>query len=973
MEFRILGPLEVVCDDVLVEVPGAKPRALLGLLLVHANRVLSADRLVDELWEGSPPASPRATLQTYVHRLRGSLGFDALRTRAGGYVLEVKDGDVDALRFERIVRDVQHAEDATPRWVALRLGEALAWWRGPALVDFAGATWAQSEADRLESVRLGALEMLVEARLAQGEQGTLVPQLESLVSQHPLRERLWEQLILALYRCDRQADALRAYHRVRGTLAEELGLEPGPELIRLERRILDHDPTLLAPPAGTGPATLDRATEEPGVGLPTPPTSFVGRDAELDEVAGLVAGHRLVTLTGAGGCGKTRLAIEVAGRLADVYADGVRFADLAAVTGETQVGDAVAAALGLDDDPNRDPVSRLAAYVGEREVLCVLDNCEHVLDACAALAEAIVSRRGASRLLATSREPLAIIGEQVYRVPSLDADSDAVCLFAARAGEVRAGFVLDEANRDTVMEICRRLDGIPLAIELAAARMAHLSPAQVVERLDDRFALLTAQRRIPRHQTLTATLDWSYQLLGAREKEVLRCLAVFPATFTLEAAEAVVGGDAVEVLGPLVAKSLVQVVGDGEGLGYRLLETVRLYARERFVAGEADVCRARHREWVLGWLARIPLEERWWGDSDPSAVMYADVRAALDWSAARGDSEMVARLTAGTDTWRRRVQRQEAIRWLESALAPVDAVPADLQVQLCVMISSLRSMTARGPADWIEVARWTQRAIDADRGGSSPLPPLALAFRATAAAVRAVESRDESQGGRAAEMLDACVLMGERFSAPWRMCYRLHAGLASSSLALAWPRYAEQARRHFAAGVAVAPPAPPYFGLHAELGGQLALHTFLGGDPDRARSIAHDARASTARTRRYSPDIPLVLALIVSEGAATARNAFLAELRSYHDTIRGSDNRPEAVEPVVLYGGFIAAMRGNWELASRLLAAGERSVYRNPSLAHLHQHFRRRIRAALGPERSRTLRAEGRAMPIADALAAVLT
>jgi predicted ATPase/DNA-binding SARP family transcriptional activator len=970
MEFRVLGPLEVVSGDAPIEVPGAKPRALLGLLLVHVNRVVSADRLVEELWEGLPPKSPGATLQTYVHRLRQALGLDSLRTRAGGYVLEVKDSDLDALRFERAVREVSQIENASPRWVATRLGEALAWWRGKALADFEAAAWARPETDRLEELRLAALEDLVEARLALGEHGVLVPELEMLVSQHPLRERLWEHLILALYRCDRQAEALRAYQRVRTTLAEQLGLEPGPELVGLERRIFDHDATLMAPLAEAGEGAPGRDREESGVGLPSPPTSFVGRSAELDEVTGLLDGHRLVTLTGAGGCGKTRLAIEVASRLADGFIDGVRFADLAAVTAGPQVGEAVVGALGLDHDPNRDPVARLAAYLGERAVLCVLDNCEHVVHACAALAEAVVTSGAASRLLATSRGPLGIVGEQVYVVPSLDVDTEAVCLFEDRGGEARAGFVVDDVNRETVTDICRRLDGIPLAIELAAARTAHLSPAKLLERLDDRFALLRAERRIPRHQTLTATLDWSYELLDVREREALRGLAVFPASFTLEAAEAVVGDDAVEVLGSLAAKSLVQVVDDDdEQLGYRLLETVRLYAQDRFAPDEADACRTRHRDWVVGWLADVPLAQRWWGDTDPSAPIHTDVRAALDWSAAQGDTEMVARLTAGTDIWRRRVQRREAIRWLEEAVAPGDAVPADLQVQLCVMISSLRSLTARGMADWTDIAHWSQRAIDAAGGRAGPLLPPALAFRAMAAAVTAVEARDESQVDRTTELVEACVAMGEQFFAPWRMSYRLHAGLACSTLATAWPRYAEVARRHFAAGVGVALPAPPYLGLHAELGAHLALHTFLVGDRGGACAIARETQASTARTRRFAPDIPLVLALLA---AHTTPDTLLAELHRYHGRIQDNDNRPEAAEPVVLYGGFVAAMHEDWELASRLLAAGERSVYRNPSHAHLYLHFRRRIRDALGSERSRQLRDEGRAMPLADALAAAL-
>jgi DNA-binding SARP family transcriptional activator len=549
MEFRILGPLEVVVGDRPVKVPGAKPRTLLAVLLVHANRAVSRDRLIEDVWEGSPPGSPGATLQTYVYQLRRALRVDSLQTHGDGYRLEVEDGALDALRFERVVQELSPAQDAAPRERSLRLREALSWWRGPALADFADAAWAQPEAARLEELRLGAVEELTDVRLELGEHALLVPELEAAVAEHPLRERLWRQLILALYRCNRQADALAAYQRVRTLLADELGLDPSPELSGLERAILDHDAALM--PASTGSPTAAQVTRRqattpmtPGAGVPRPPTSFVGRDAEVAAVGALLDDHWLVTLKGPGGCGKTRLAIEVAHRLGDGFPDGVHFADLAAVSDGDQVGDAVVAALGLAQDPARaDTATRLARFLGERTVLCVLDNCEHVLDACAALAEAVVAVGGSSRLLATSRQPLGVLGEQVYTVPSLVVDTEAVRLFAERAGEARAGFVVNDNNRPPVVEICHRLDGIPLAIELASARISHLAPTQLLARLEDRFGLLTGERRVPRHKTLTATLDWSYELLDDEERRALRCLAVFPASFSLEAAEAVVGID----------------------------------------------------------------------------------------------------------------------------------------------------------------------------------------------------------------------------------------------------------------------------------------------------------------------------------------------------------------------------------------------------------------------------------------------
>jgi predicted ATPase/DNA-binding SARP family transcriptional activator len=972
MEFRILGPLEVVSDDGPIDVPRAKARALLGLLLVHANRVVARDRLVEELWEGSPPVSAVATLQSYVYQLRQTLGTESLRTRGGGYVLEVKDNDLDALRFESVVGEVSRVEDASPRWVSLRLGEALAWWRGPALADFAGAAWARTEAERLEELRLGVVEDLIEARLALGEHAVLVPELESLVSEHPLRERMWAALMLALYRCDRQADALRAYQRVRTMLAEELGLEPSPELVDLERRILDHDQTLIASPPATVDAVLAHA--EHGVGLPSPPTSFVGRQGQVDEVGGLVGGHRLVTLTGAGGCGKTRLAIEVARRLADEFSDGVRFADLAAVSDGTQVGDAVIRGFGLAQDPTRaDPVPRLATYLADREMLGVLDNCEHVLDACAALAEAVVAQGGSSRLLASSREPLGIPGERVYVVPSLEVDTEAMHLFCERASEAGSGFAANDTDRATITQICRRLDGIPLAIELAAARMAHLSPVQLLERLDDRFALLTAQRSIPRHQTLEATLDWSYDLLDAREQDVLRSLAVFPASFTLEAAEAVAGvDDVVQTLGSLVAKSLVQIVDAGERLRYRLLETVRLYTQNRLDAHEAESCRARLRDSVLEWLESIPQEERWNGDPDPSwAAEDANVRVTLEYALANAQVEAAARIAVDTH-WRLDEHWHEVMRWCEAVAEAGDTLSPDLQLQVCCMLGRLEGRVRRGPADWNRGAHWAERGIAAAMGKPSPRLASALGMRGISIAGQALERQDESLASRATEDAEACVAMSEGFDVPVRMACRLLAGITYSMLTFASPRYAEPAQRHYAAGVAVAEPSPPYLGLHAELCGQLAVHRFVAGDITAAAALARQAQRDIVRSRWFQLDTPLALAAIVTDASRGNTGALHTELCAYHDTAVRRDWGPGAIETIVLYGGILAAIRGHWELAARLLAAGAHGVYASPGTAHLSFHFHDRARAALDPGRARILWEEGRAMPLADAVAAAL-
>jgi predicted ATPase/class 3 adenylate cyclase len=732
------------------------------------------------------------------------------------------------------------------------------------------------------------------------------------------------------------------------------------------------------------------ATASVAVDLPSPPTTLVGRHAEVDVVGKLVGEHRVVTLTGVGGCGKTRLGIEAGRRFAGRFPDGVRFVDLAAVSDPIRVPDAVVQALGLADDPAvADPVARLGTYVAGRELLCVLDNCEHVLDACGRLAEAILSYPGPSRLLATSREPLGVVGEQIYVVPSLDADTDGVRLFADRAAEARAGFTVGHANRDAIAQICRRLDGIPLAIELAAARVAHLSPAQLLDRLDDRFRLLTGgQRRVKRHQTLSATLEWSHDLLQPQEQAVLRRLAIFPASFSLDAAQDVASvGDVVQPLGSLVAKSLVQVVDDADQMRYRLLETVRLYAETKLIgAGEARESHARHRDFVLDWLESIPLEERLLGDTDVLVGEQANIRAALEWSASEGDFDALARIAAGVDWSHGRYFMargdvwQEGLRWCEAASTAVETLSPEVQAQLYLMIFRLTRITLGESSDWAGRNDWSQRAIDACGGIPSPLLAEALTSRGLGAAVVATELRDESLATRATEWTEAGVAMIEQFPQPWRSYCRMLAGQTYASLNLTLSRIPDRAGEHFAAAVAAAPRSPPYLALHARACCYLALHKAVTGDVQGATALAREARADGVLELLGRED-PLALALAVTLPSTAPRKLppkwvidsddALAELRAYDEAARRAD-WGLGVETVVLYGGILAALRQDWETASRLLAAGERSIYRATYSGQLYFTFRDRVRAALGPERSRQLRDEGRAMSLADAREAAL-
>jgi predicted ATPase/DNA-binding SARP family transcriptional activator len=558
MEFRILGPLEVDDGTGPVRIPGAKERALLADLLVHAGRVVSADRLIDDLWGDQPPGNPANTLQGRVSALRRALGPVAgvLVTRPPGYLLELDHEQVDAARFDRLVAEARRSAARDSPDAARQLDEALALWRGPALAEFADQPWAQAEAARLEELRLVAVELRAEVGLAAGRHSELVGELEALVAAHPHRERLRARLMLALYRSGRQADALRVYQETRAVLAEELGIDPSPELQRLHRGILTQDPSLDG--AAAVPAT------PPPRNLPERLTSFVGRELELSEVGKLVEQHRLVTITGPGGAGKTSLAVELARQLGDGWPDGVWLVELAALRDPGLVPEAVIAALGIGEEPGvasgplAAPVERLAEFVRDKGLLLVLDNCEHLAGACAELVERLLRGAPGLKVLATSREVLGVPGEVRWPVPPLAVPEDAVAaealagfdavrLFAERARMADPDFVLDADSGPAAAELCRRLDGMPLAIELAAARVRVLPTRELAARLHDRFRLLTGGARTadPRQRTLRATVDWSWELLEEPDRRLFRRLAVFAGGWTLDAAEAVCAGDGV--------------------------------------------------------------------------------------------------------------------------------------------------------------------------------------------------------------------------------------------------------------------------------------------------------------------------------------------------------------------------------------------------------------------------------------------
>ncbi|MFE9168230.1 BTAD domain-containing putative transcriptional regulator [Streptomyces kebangsaanensis] len=760
VRYRILGTTQALRPDgTLVPIGGARLRALLTVLALRPGRTVPVGVLVDEVWDGDPPADATGALQALVGRLRRALGAGAVASAEGGYRLTAAADDIDLHRFERLAGEGLRAlADGDPAKAAVVLDDALALWRGPALADLPDRT---AEAARWDTRHLDARRARLTAALALGHAGQALPELTALCDTHPLDEPLQALRLRALRDAGRTAQALAAYEDVRRLLADRLGSDPGPELRELHgellrpgepdgqgagasaggRRPAGEAHAGAAPRAGHAGAAPPR--EAPGApvafsGLPTtasvtapvaagaparartlaeggrehpaapadaraprPPgnlrarlTSFVGREADIEAIRADLGAARLVTLLGPGGAGKTRLSQEAAEAVRPTVRDGVWLAELAPVDDAGAVPEAVLTAVGAREtvlygagaeemraavaDRHDDPVERLVEHCARRRMLLLLDNCEHVVDAAARLAEELLARCPHLTVLATSREPLGIPGEVLRPVEPLP-EPVALRLLADRGAAVRPGFRVD-ADGDTAAacaEICRRLDGLPLAIELAAARLRMLTPRQIADRLDDRFRLLTSGSRtvLPRQQTLRAVVDWSWDLLDTDERDVLSRLSVFAGGCDLAAAEAVCGPAAFDALASLVDKSLVVAAPatDGE-MRYRLLETVAEYAGERLdeTGGRAEAERAHltyYRE-----LARTT-DSLLRGPGQRAAIgrlerEYENLRTALRHAVAvRDEQEGLCLILSLVFYWQLRDARIEARTWCVEVMA----------------------------------------------------------------------------------------------------------------------------------------------------------------------------------------------------------------------------------------------------------------------------------------------------------------
>ncbi|TGB02621.1 BTAD domain-containing putative transcriptional regulator [Streptomyces sp. MZ04] len=750
MQIRMLGPFEVRADDgSLVDVPGARLRGLLIALALRPGHPVPKAALVDWIWGEHPPADATNALQRLVSRLRKVLPAGVIEGRTDGYRLMVEADDVDSVRFERLLGAGQaRTEDGSRRARLLR--EALELWRGAAMQDVGLQDSAAFDAavDRLEGLRLTAAEERADAEVTLGRGAEMVSELTDLVAAHPVRERLVSAQMRALAAAGRDSEALLVYQRAREALADALGVDPSPELAALHVALLRGE---LGPPKEEIRKTNLRAEL----------TSFVGEGAAVGAVRELVAEHRLTTVIGPGGAGKTRLATETARMLLDELPDGAWVVELAAVGAGGDVGDvaqATLAGLGLRDallggSPNAELTDRLITAIREREALLILDNCEHVIESAAMFAHRLLGECRRLRILATSREPLGITGEALWQVeplalpkgnagPGEIESSPAVQLLRDRAGAVRRDLDVDERTLATMVRICRALDGMPLAIELAAARLRTMSVEQLADRLDDRFRLLTGGSRtaLPRHQTLRAAVDWSWELLTDAERTVLRRLSVFSGGASLEAAERVcahdpgASGDGVEpwhvleLLTALTEKSLLRAEGD-RAPRYRMLGTIKEYAGQRLAeAGESESARQAHlacftelaetaephlrRAEQLDWLARLEAE-------------HDNIAAAMRGALAAGEAQAAMELAAGAGWyWWLGGHRGEGVELLTAATRVPGEVADDLRATVYAVVSMFVSA---GRGDQHQAEEWirdAQRFSERAGGGRRRHPAL---------------------------------------------------------------------------------------------------------------------------------------------------------------------------------------------------------------------------------------------------------
>jgi predicted ATPase/DNA-binding SARP family transcriptional activator len=969
MEFGILGPVEAWRDGREVPLGGPKPRALVAMLLLADNDVVSRDRLIDGIWGGRPPSSAAHTLDDHVSRLRKALGPERIQTRAPGYVLHVEPGELDLERFERLLAEGRRARrDGDAGFAARALRQADSLWRGRPLADLEFEPFARVDVERLEELRLVAIEERIEAEMALGRDGELIVELRQLTGEHPWRERLHGQLMLALYRSGRQADALEAFRRAREVLVEQLGIEPGADLADLHQAMLVHDRALDGPSVSP---IADRRSR-----LPVAPNRTIGRDRELAAVGEWLRASsvRLLTLTGPGGVGKTRLALEAARAFEADFADGAHLVSLAAVRRPQDVPAAIVESLGIVSLSGESAAQAVERFLGAKHLLLVVDNCEH-LSAAAPFIGGLPSACPAITVLATSREPLTVQAEQRYPVSPLalpepgtpgDPDAlvgvDAVALFCERARAQDPAFDLSESNAAAVAEICRRLDGLPLAIELAAARCGLLSPAEIAERLDT--ALGAGARDAPaRQQTLRATIDWSHYLLTPDEQAAFAHFAVFVGGATVGAAETVTGAS-LDTLERLVAKSLL--VGQQGTAPTRLgmLETIRAYATERFAATDnGGAVRERHYGYFLALAQRHGSDRALLGAHGKEHVARLDadaenLKAALGWAVDRRDRRRAIAVVAAVGRyWWMRDRYADAVTWVDRCLGlpGVDDDPTPRLRALCIR----------------ELAMWPL-----GRGAERPRALAELEADARAFGDPAFISQTllsqlfvEVLAGR----IDAADILADE-ALEWATASGDGWALANAARgkACAASTLAELRERVDWAASLLADAGNVY-----EVANLLSSAAYqalsLGGDRDAKQLVD---RAVPITRELDSPYLSMLLhgnlglAALLTGDPDAARQAFRDQLELCHELV---------VPPVSSEGllglAAVATLRDDLDRAARLSGASDGHRYgqpKGPVEARLHATFFERARARHGASNWDRVACEGAALSFNDAIATAL-
>ena len=704
LEIGLLGPFTVFVGGRPAEVSGPRRHALLALLALRGGGMVPVEVLVDALWGEQVPAAPRNAVQHHVSRLRAALGAESIVAAPDGYALA--GASVDAERFEELLARARSAARAGDAGRAAELvAGALALWRGRPLQGLPDSRWVGAEAARLEALRTDALEEQFESALALGKQAEVVGQIRRVLEEHPFRERLWGQLMLALYRSGRQAEALEAFGQARGLLAEELGVEPGPGLQRLQAAMLAHDPALASVPVAGGPRGR----------LPAPVTSLVGRQQALAEAVELVEGHRLVTLVGPPGVGKSRLALEAARAVEPDFAGGVWFVELARAGRPADVARVVARALDArGPTPSRDPLARVVQFLRQADVLLVLDGCEPVIEEAARVAAGVLAECPGVRVLATSREVLHLDGEArlvvaPLAVPAAGVDagelagSESVRLFLERARASRPGLPLTEDRLALAAEICRRVDGLPLAIELAAARVSVLGLREILSALESRRPLFVDARdrgAVPQRY-LRTVVAWSHDLLHADEKALLYQLAVFrggaplPAVVATAARGQMDAARVTQLLGALVDKSILTASFPDGGGRYDLLDTVREYAVEQLAkAGGLGAAQLAHAEYfaTMADAARTELRGRdWLACTRRLELEHDNLWAALAYARETPDPAIAVRLGAGLGWYFALAERvSEGRSFLKAALGAASAdAPVGKRIELLAWLCYL--------------------------------------------------------------------------------------------------------------------------------------------------------------------------------------------------------------------------------------------------------------------------------------------